>query len=38
MKVLFSPSLATFIPDYMAEDGSFPPEISDNLVRPLIKN
>ncbi|CQD43809.1 tail fiber assembly protein [Yersinia mollaretii] len=32
MKALFSPSLATFIPDYMAKDGSYPPEISDNLV------
>ncbi|WP_145519058.1 tail fiber assembly protein [Yersinia bercovieri] len=32
MKALFSPSLATFIPDYMAEDGSYLPEISDSLV------
>lgn len=32
MKALFSPVLATFIPDYMAVDGSYPTEISDNLV------
>ncbi|WP_338121339.1 hypothetical protein [Yersinia kristensenii] len=32
MKVLFSPALATFIPGYMAVDGSYLPEISDNLV------
>lgn len=32
MKALFSPSLITFIPGHMAEDGSYPTEISDNLV------
>ncbi|EMJ3157334.1 TPA: tail fiber assembly protein [Yersinia enterocolitica] len=32
MKALFSPSLVTFIPDYMAVDGSYPPEISDSLI------
>ncbi|HHL2559424.1 TPA: tail fiber assembly protein [Yersinia enterocolitica] len=32
MKALFSPVLATFTPDYMAVDGSYPTEISDNLV------
>ncbi|EOI7387735.1 tail fiber assembly protein, partial [Yersinia enterocolitica] len=29
---LFSPSLITFIPDYMVQDESYPPEISNNLV------
>ncbi|EOI7388294.1 tail fiber assembly protein, partial [Yersinia enterocolitica] len=29
---LFSPSLITFIPDYMVQDESYPPEISDSLV------
>ncbi|EOW7080967.1 tail fiber assembly protein, partial [Yersinia enterocolitica] len=28
----FSPSLITFIPDYMVQDESYPPEISNNLV------
>ncbi|EKN3994884.1 tail fiber assembly protein [Yersinia enterocolitica] len=32
MKALFSPSLITFIPDYMVQDESYPPEISNNLV------
>ncbi|CCV45098.1 tail fiber assembly protein [Yersinia enterocolitica] len=32
MKALFSPSLMTFIPNYMVQDGSYPPEISNNLV------
>ncbi|HEG0620361.1 TPA: tail fiber assembly protein [Yersinia enterocolitica] len=32
MKALFSPVLATFIPDYMAVDGSYPPEVSDSLI------
>ncbi|HFT8240534.1 TPA: tail fiber assembly protein [Yersinia enterocolitica] len=32
MKALFSPSLITFIPDYMAVDGSYSTEISNSLV------
>ncbi|HHZ4747700.1 tail fiber assembly protein [Yersinia enterocolitica] len=32
MRALFSPSLITFIPDYMVQDESYPPEISDSLV------
>ncbi|HDL6744370.1 TPA: tail fiber assembly protein [Yersinia enterocolitica] len=32
MRALFSPSLITFIPDYMVQDESYPPEISNNLV------
>ncbi|EPC8046418.1 tail fiber assembly protein [Yersinia enterocolitica] len=32
MKALFSPVLATFIPDNMAVDGSYSPDITDNLI------
>lgn len=32
MKALFSPALMAFIPVCMADDGSYLPEIADNLV------